>query len=346
MSRKVGLVWDSQYLVHDAGDGHPERSERLSAIRKELQKKGTWERLVMVKAREATEQELGRAHSAHHIERVMDAKGQKVTIFDPDTHASIGTTEAALLAAGGGIELARKVWRGELERGFALVRPPGHHAEPDRIMGFCYFNNIAVAAQALLEDEGVERILILDWDVHHGNGTQAIFERDPRVLFCSTHQFPFYPGTGQLKDIGLDEGKGYTINITLDRGMGDDELAFAFEEIFFPIARQFKPQIILLSAGYDAHRMDFLGDLMVTTQGFAYVATKLSELADELCDGKLVAFLEGGYELDALAESVRVTLEAFLGDPLPFEVPVYDALPRIRDIKQMMAHTLRDFWSL
>ena len=315
MTRKVGVCWDAAFQAHSAGVGHPERAERLNSIREILDADGTWERLIQVPTRRATKEELERCHTRAHVEQVISVEG-KSHMFDADTHASPGTTEAALLAAGGGIELVNKVLDGELSQGFALVRPPGHHAEHDRAMGFCYFNNIAVAARAAMQRDDVQRILLIDWDVHHGNGTQHQFDEEKEFLCISLHQYPFYPGTGRLRDIGLGEGKGYNINVPFGHGTGDHEFALFFEQMIVPVARQFQPDLILLSAGYDAHQRDPLGGMKVSTEGFAHMSHVLCELADEVCGGKLVAFLEGGYDLQGVGQGAATTLKTMLGDTL------------------------------
>ncbi len=345
MSRKVGVVWDSTFLEHDAGRGHPERSERLVAIREVLQSRGLWSRLEPLPSRQAERFELERNHDPRHITEVLESAGKSKTLFDGDTQASAKTAEAALLAAGGAIDLARVVVRGEVERGFSLGRPPGHHAEKDHAMGFCYFNNVAIAAHAMIQEEGVERILIVDWDVHHGNGTQHTLEHESNIAFLSLHQQHFYPGTGRVSEIGLGEGRGYTVNIPLPAGMGDDDYRYCFQAVVRPLVEQYQPELLLLSAGYDAHQRDPLGGMSVSTEGFAAMAHDLCELADEYCDGKIVALLEGGYDLEGLSTSVAATIETFLGDELSISGDASKASSHARRACAEVQGELSEFWT-
>lgn len=345
MSRKVGIVWDDSFLEHNAGAGHPERPERLTAIQSVLQKRALFERCQHQEIRKATQAELELNHTPEHVRRVLDADGLERTVFDGDTQASPGTTTAALHAAAGAIDLARAVASKRLDLGFSFARPPGHHAEQESAMGFCYFNNVALAARALLED-GYTRIFILDWDVHHGNGTQHTFESDPRVLFCSLHQYPFYPGTGGLSEVGKGEGEGYTVNIPLPPMLGDDEYVFCFEHIVRPIAEQFNPEIILLSAGYDAHQRDPLGSMQVTASGFATLTRIVLELADAVCEGRCAAFLEGGYDLIGLSTSAAATLEVMLGDQPTESGRSEDADEVVRDILDGVRKKHAPLWNL
>ena len=223
--------------------------------------------------------------------------------------------EVALYAAGGAIKAVEAVMNNEVDSAFALVRPPGHHATRWQAMGFCLFNNIAIAAKHALANLGIERLLIIDFDVHHGNGTQEAFYTDPSVLYFSTHQYPFYPGTGSLEETGAGEGEGTTINVPLPGWCGDEEYLRTFEQILAPVARRFKPQLILVSAGYDAHWMDNISSMQVSISGYAQMAEIIKGLAAELCSGRLVFALEGGYYLPALAASIRATLDVLLGNP-------------------------------
>jgi acetoin utilization deacetylase AcuC-like enzyme len=334
------------FVKHDAGRGHPERPERLVAIKAYLEKHKLWPRLKQMPIREASRTELERNHSAEHIDRVLASSGKQRTYFDGgDTQASPHTAQAALLAAGGTVELARAVVKGEIERGFALVRPPGHHAEYHRAMGFCYFNNIAIAAHSMLEEEGLQRILIVDWDVHHGNGTQHSFERDPRVFFLSTHQYPYFPGSGATDEIGAGDGKGYSANIPLPPGQNDHNYRYCFKHILRPIAHNFAPQLIMISAGYDAHQADMLGSMRVSTEGFAQLTADVCELANELCDGKVVAVLEGGYDTTALSESVATSLRVMLGEKPDMSGDSEQAGATVRYICNEVKELLSAHWS-
>jgi acetoin utilization deacetylase AcuC-like enzyme len=224
-----------------------------------------------------------------------------------------GSAEAALLAAGASIQQTLDVLRGEASNAFALVRPPGHHAERTHAMGFCLFNNVAVAAEAALQ-AGAKRVLVLDWDVHHGNGTQSSFYDRDDVLFCSSHQYPFYPGTGAPEEVGQGKGWGYNVNVALPAGRDDADYGAVFNDVFLPIAQAYRPELILVSAGFDSHRADPIGEMAVTERGFAAMCSALYALAQELCGGRLVLLLEGGYDLDGLSQSVHACLEILTGE--------------------------------
>ena len=342
----VGYVWDHSFLLHDTGPGHPERIERLEAIREALEAEQLFDQMQRVRAREVTSEEVLRAHSQRLLDSVLAADGVPLTVFDADTQACAETTAAALRAAGGAVDLARAVVRGDLKRGFSFGRPPGHHAERDRVMGFCYFNNVAIAALAMLEEEGLERIMIVDWDVHHGNGTQDIFEDDPRVLFFSSHEAANYPGTGRVHEIGRDGAEGSTVNAPMASLEGPDSYRYLFQEIVLPLARQFKPELILLSAVYDAHRRDPLANIRLTTPGFAALAEDLVAVAEEVCGGRLVAVLEGGYDLTGLSESVAATVKALLGQEQESEGNVNQASPMVHQLVNDIKQELKPYWTL
>ncbi len=291
MSLPVGLVYDPVFLEHEA-PGHPERPERLAAAVAELDRSGLFARLLPVAARPASREELARAHTSPYLDHVRDA-------------------------AGGTLDLALAVARGELARGLSLPRPPGHHATRDQAMGFCIFNNVAVAARALQAAGAAARVAIVDFDVHHGNGTQDIFRDDPGVLFISTHQHPLYPGTGGL----LEMGGTATINVPLPPGTGDDGLLAACERVIAPALRRFRPQMLLISAGFDGHWRDPLAGHLMSLEGYARLTRELIGLADELCGGRVVAVLEGGYDLAVVAAGVADLARALLG-----ERPVDDPL--------------------
>ncbi len=295
------LIRDPRFREHATSGGHPERPERLDAIDRALEPLAG--RVIDEVPRPATDAEICRVHSTEHLALLCKLEGQAAQI-DPDTYSSPRSLEVARLAAGSITELALRVARGAAQRGFALIRPPGHHAEHARPMGFCLINNVAVAAQALRDEAGVERIAIVDWDVHHGNGTQHLFESEQDVLFLSLHQYPFYPGSGALQEQGHAAGEGSTVNLPLPAGCGDAEYGAAFQHIVAPVLRKFRPQILLVSAGFDAHARDPLASMQVSARGFRAFAATLRALADEICEGRLVLALEGGYDLDALGESV------------------------------------------
>jgi acetoin utilization deacetylase AcuC-like enzyme len=314
----TAVVEDLRYRAHRGPGGHPERPERLAAVHDAVAAcSGPIERLA---PREATEEELLRVHSRGHVEGVADAARQAPRYLDPDTYVSPESYEVARLAAGACVDLARRVARGDLRNGLAAVRPPGHHAEGGRAMGFCLFNNVAVAARALQMEEGVGRILIVDWDVHHGNGTQHSFEEDPSVLYFSTHQYPYYPGTGSAGEVGRGRGEGTTVNVPLPAGCGDAEYVGALARVLGPVARSFRPEMILVSCGFDAHREDPLGGMEVSEAGFSAMAHCVRALADEMCAGRLVCVLEGGYSAAGLHEGTRALLGALLA-PTPAPPP-------------------------
>ncbi len=305
---KTALITDRHYLDHFPGRGHPERPERLKVLidmAEGLHRSG----LVRHTPREATVAEIELCHDPRYVSQVRQTADRDSYDFDPDTHSSRATYRTALLAAGGVLTAVEAVLDGAADNSFALVRPPGHHALPDHAMGFCFFNSVAIAASYLTRVKGLERVMILDWDVHHGNGTQDIFYSSPQVLYCSLHQFPHYPGTGAAREIGIDEGRGYTVNLPLPATFGDPEYLSAFDRVIMPIGRQFRPDFILVSAGFDCHFRDPLADMRVTEQGFAAMARRMKRLAAECCDGRMALALEGGYDLEALASSVREVID-------------------------------------
>jgi acetoin utilization deacetylase AcuC-like enzyme len=254
------------------------------------------------------------AHTPEYVKAIQDACRHGVRRLDPDTYISPDSYQAALLAVGGALLGVDHVMEGGVSSAFVALRPPGHHAEREHAMGFCLFNNVVIAARYAQQYYGLKRVLIVDWDVHHGNGTQHAFEDDPSVLFFSTHQFPFYPGTGRTSERGSGAGLGYTLNIPLAAGCGDGEYQQAFEEVLYPAARAFEPHLVLVSAGFDAHRDDPLASMNVTDDGYARLTTIVRDIAERYCEGRLVSLLEGGYNLDALARSVERHLQ-ILGQP-------------------------------
>jgi histone deacetylase 4/5 len=304
----TGLVYDERFLAHRAPYDHPEHPGRLTAIWQRLQQDGLVERCVRVPARQAARNELEEIHTAAHIATIEQTQRQDFVQLDPDTYTSRGSALAAKLAAGGLIDLSAEVLAGRLTNGIALLRPPGHHAEADRAMGFCLFNNVAVAARAL-QRKGAQRILIVDWDLHHGNGTQNSFWEDTQVLYFSTHQFPFYPGTGAIEETGGGAGRGFTVNVPWPGGMGDAEYLAAFDRVLLPIARDFRPDFVLVSAGFDAAAGDPLGAMRISPAGYAQMTQRLATLAG----GRIVLALEGGYDLEAIANSAAACVRVLLG---------------------------------
>lgn len=309
----TGYVYDPIFLEHDLR-GHPENAQRLVRVARLLEETGTLARLTLVPARAISESELAWNHAPDYVEQVCRAAERGGGHLDMDTYVAAGSYEAALKAAGGLIDLTAAVLEGRLDNGFGLLRPPGHHALRGRGMGFCLFNNIALAAYAALEAHGLDRVLIVDFDVHHGNGTQDSFDDDPRVLYFSTHQYPFYPGTGHWQEIGRGKGQSFTANVPLPPGVGDAGFTLIFEDFLWPLAERYHPQLVLVSAGYDAHWNDPLAGMQLSITGYAWLARSLKSLAETLCEGKLVFTLEGGYNLDVLSYAVLNTFKVLLGD--------------------------------
>ncbi|MGH2461794.1 MAG: histone deacetylase family protein [Chloroflexota bacterium] len=309
----VALIIHPDCLAHETGH-HPEQPARLAAIWDALQAAPLPSRVSWLTPPPATVPQLLRVHQEKLVDDVRALAARGGGMIDLDTIVSRRSYEAALLAAGGAIQAVRATWERPGRRAFALVRPPGHHATPETAMGFCLFNNLAIAARAALDELGARRVAIVDFDVHHGNGTQAAFLDDPRVLFCSLHQFPLYPGSGQAEEIGDGAGKGFTANLPLPPGCGDLVYRAAFERVVEPLLRRFQPEIILVSAGFDAHWADPLAEMRVSTGGFVEMAQTIARLADELCAGRLALTLEGGYDLNALASSVVAVVMALAGE--------------------------------
>ncbi|HWO93787.1 MAG TPA: histone deacetylase [Dehalococcoidia bacterium] len=314
----TAFVHDPLYELHDAGRNHPERPDRIRAALALLQEAPVFADLVPLTARDATREELALVHDAALIDLVREASRAGDSWLDPDTHAGTHSFDAAVRSAGGCLAAVDWVLDKAGRNAFALVRPPGHHATPTRAMGFCFFNNIAVAAAHALERRGLDRVAIVDLDVHHGNGTEDCFASDPRVLYVSTHQYPFYPGTGALEDTGLGEGRGSTINVPLPAGSGDVAYCEAMAQIVTPALQRFGPQLILVSVGFDAHFADPLAGMQLSNAGYAHMVASLCALSGELCEGRIVFALEGGYDLDAVAWGVLNTCEALAGlEPSP-----------------------------
>ena len=324
----IEIVEDPRFRSHEGPEGHPERPERLIAFADALD---PFRRHVsIVSPREATPEELLRVHETRMLEALKTTRRQPAGRIDADTYFNPSSFDVATLAAGGTAELATRVLSGKVARGFAAVRPPGHHAESSRSMGFCLFNNIAVAVRALQAAGGSPRILVFDWDVHHGNGTQHSFESDPDVLYISTHQFPFYPGTGDFSEDGIDRGLGTTLNIPMPAGCGDLEYIGVVERLVIPAALGFSPDIILISCGFDAHHDDPLASMDVSFEGFRAMATSMRSLADTLCEGRIVHVLEGGYSLSGVRDGTRAVLESLLRDDAKIE---YGTTSGPRDIE-------------
>ena len=312
---------------HDTG-GHPENARRLSAIEEALSERD-WLGMELAEAPAAEREQLLRVHDASHLEAIESISERGGGMLDLDTVASAGSWEAALHSAGGAVWATRRLLAEGGGFAFCGLRPPGHHAERDQAMGFCLFNNVAVAAAEATEGQGLERVLILDWDVHHGNGTEAIFYRSSSVLYASIHQSPLYPGTGAPGDVGHGEGEGFTINLPVPPGSGGEEFLALIQHVVSPIAREWSPQLICVSAGYDAHAEDPLAECLLDDRAYAEMAATVGKLAAEL-DAPVLICLEGGYALSALARSVVATLEALSGEQAPRAASPEPAAPSRR----------------
>ncbi len=311
----TGLAQDDRFQRHRTGPGHPERPERLAAIATVLEDRGIAAKCSEVEVTAIDMDLVHRVHAEEYVRRVERASADALPYIDvPDSGICGDSYEIARLAAGAVVAAVDDVMGHRVDNAFCAVRPPGHHAEHDRSMGFCLFNNIAVAARRLLEDHGLRRVLILDWDVHHGNGTQHAFEDDPRVLFISLHGHPgiVYPGTGGADERGVGAGEGYTMNFPMLPPSGDEEYRRTFDESILPAIDKFAPQFVLISAGFDAHRLDPLAPLELATETYGWMTDELVGVAKTHCAGKLVSILEGGYHLDALADCVALHVTRLL----------------------------------
>ena len=334
---KTAVVVDGEYLKHDPGDFHPERPERIQVLL-ELASALEHEKFQILPPKAARRSEIETCHGADYISLVQSTSKANRYALDGDTVTSRDSFGVGLLAVGGFLRLLDALAAGESRNGFALVRPPGHHALRDSAMGFCLFNTIAIGAHYLKRKHGAKRVLIMDWDVHHGNGTQDAFYNDPAVLFISTHQFPYYPGTGAVDEVGVNAGEGYTINIPLPAGCGDAEYLRVFQDVVVPATKKFEPDWILVSAGFDPHRRDPLGGMDVTEKGFGMMAQRLLELANQYTGGKIALLLEGGYDLTALRNSVAAVLQTIQQQPRskePLTVGGNKIEPLVRRIHQV-----------
>lgn len=307
--KKVGFVHSDEYLRHDTGAGHPERSDRMKTIVQHLKQTGSWQNLLHISPTPAPLDWITTVHPEHYIHTIERRclAGEEI-LDDGDTHVCRDSYGVAVLAAGGVLRGIDYVLDGTCDSVFCAVRPPGHHAETAKVMGFCLFNNIAIGARYAQRKFGLNRIAILDWDVHHGNGTQEIFWTDPSVLYISLHQFPLWPGSGRLDEVGDGEGKGYTINCPMKPGSGEPEYVQAFEQRILPALHQFQPELLLISAGFDAHTDDPLANICLTEHSFGIMTEFVLDVASRHCKGRIVSVLEGGYNLVALARSVETHL--------------------------------------
>jgi acetoin utilization deacetylase AcuC-like enzyme len=340
-----GLLHEDIFHEHVAPGYHPERPERLEAALDGLRRSGALDGAVRIPGRPADPEELGRVHAPDYVSGTLRALESGAGFLDPDTFFSADTHRAALEAAGGGIDLVRAVHERRVDWGFALVRPPGHHASWHRARGFCIFNNIAVATAALLAGGSARRVAIVDWDVHHGNGTQDQFWDRPDVLFCSLHQWPHYPGSGLSNEIGGDAARGRTVNIPFPGGCGDGDYLFALDKLVIPLLDAFQPDHLVVSAGFDAHRRDPLAGMELSSTCYGEMARRLAEAAGRLCQGRLTFFLEGGYDLEALSEGVAAVARAASapgGGSTP--APITAASRRGEEVVERTVSHIRDHW--
>lgn len=344
---KVGIVYHQDYLKHNTGS-HVENSRRLLAIMELLEKDKVKENITFIQPRKATMEEVAEIHPLSYINNVMSFCRRGGGWLDGDTIVSPESGEVAMLAAGGLLSAVDAVMEGRVLNAFVLVRPPGHHAEKEKAMGFCIFNNVAIAARYAQRKYKIEKVLIVDWDVHHGNGTQWSFYDDPSVVYFSIHQSPLYPGTGRIEEVGEAQGRGYNINVPLPPGLGDKAVKLIMTEVFSPIVSQFQPGLILVSAGFDAHWADPLAGLRLTTSGYAQMAQFIQQKAEELCGGKLIGVLEGGYHLKYMPRSVLEVIKKWAGCPTfvesSDEAVIEDdfglAQKRVKEVKSV----LQEFW--
>ena len=338
------LISSERFAEHQTPPGHPERPERagvMNAVAARYRAGGG----EVVAPREATREQLARVHDAPYLQRLSETAGQSVAL-DPDTYTSPESHEVALLAAGAAVDAVERVMGTTHTPALAMVRPPGHHAERGRAMGFCLFNNVAVAA-AHARTLGAGRVAVVDFDVHHGNGTQHTFERDPSILYISTHQYPYYPGTGAVDEVGIGGGAGFTVNVPLESGSVDSDYRVAFDEIILPVLRQFHPDLLLVSAGFDAHERDPLATMRLTSEAFGAMTMGLRRVAEDVCRGRMALVTEGGYDLQALAASLDQTINALVA---PLAEPVWPAATvassRGRTSVDRVKQAIAPFWKV
>ena len=309
----TGFIYDPRYLEHDMGAGHPESPQRLRAIMQRLEQSGVAAALARIEPRKAEDEWVTLVHQPKYVAFLnQQAPAQGRLSLDADTSMSPGSLAAAYLAAGAALAGVDAIMAQRAQHVFCAVRPPGHHAEADRAMGFCFFNNVAIAARYVQKRYGLRRVLIVDWDVHHGNGTQHSFDEDPSVLFFSTHQYPHYPGTGRAAERGSGAAEGLTINVPMEAGEGDDEYRTVFQKVLVPAADAFKPEFVIISAGFDAHRDDPLASMGLTEAGYADLTAIVAGIAVRHCGGRLLSSLEGGYNLKALSMSVERHIQVLM----------------------------------
>jgi len=336
----TAIVYDPIFIKHDQ-PGHPESAKRLEAIMNKISDSGLINKITQLKSRPATIEEVKFCHSEDYLERVREVCNTGGANLDTDTYTNKYSFDAAMVAVGSLIELTNAIINGPTKNGFALIRPPGHHALKNRAMGFCIFGNVAVAAKVALQNNEIKKVAIVDIDVHHGNGTQALIEDNTNILYISTHQYPFYPGTGGLKEIGKGNCEGTSMNIPLPTYVGDSGFRTIYNETIIPKIEKFHPDILFVSAGYDAHWDDPLANMGLSLSGYSWISEELVKISDKLCDSKIVFTLEGGYNLESLSFGVVNSIRALLGlndydDPMgnsTYEEPDINSL--IKDLKKI-----------
>ncbi len=341
LTKEIGIIYHPDFLLHTR-DGHPEHKGRLEAIIKLLEHNNLFAKLAKIEPKPAKISEIALVHNQKYIESLKTAIERGSKNLDADTYLTPYSFEAALLSAGAAITAMREVMKGKIKVGYSLGRPPGHHAEPDRGMGFCLFNNGAIAAKLAIKEFAINRILYIDFDVHHGNGTQKAFYDDPRVLFISIHQTPAYPGTGKANERGEKKGYGYNINVPLSPGCGNLEYEEVFKRIIIPVADNYCPELIIVSAGYDAYHKDPLAGMEITYEGYANMTKYIQKIAANHCNGKMIFCLEGGYHLEGQAEAFITTISVLGRHKYPVQKQVLDdkevknqALEVIKGIAEM-----------
>jgi len=342
----TGVVWDPVYLEHVTDDGHPDHPRRLKPLYRRLQDPLVNRRFTTIAPPAATDEEILLVHSPSYLNQVKATETCPASALSADTLTCNRSFPVAAMAVGGTIAAIRQVVSGALSRALVLARPPGHHAERTRAMGYCIFNNVAIGSMAARTAMGLARVMVVDWDLHHGNGTQHIFERDPSVFFFSSHQFPHYPGTGHFTETGQGPGEGTTMNVPLSRGCGDAEFAAVYQRLLIPVVRAFQPQLIVVSAGFDIHADDPLGGMKVTPAGFAGLTRLILDLARQTCAGRVVFCLEGGYHADALADSALAMIDELTGrTSTDVDAMAARADPgRLNAIVDRCTHSHRWFW--
>lgn len=339
---ETGIVKDLRYLEHTMGEFHPESPNRLEAIYRMIDEEIAFPYLT-IEPRAATEKEIQWVHTSSYVSTIKATAGKERVVLDPDTSTSARSYEVALLAAGGVLKALELILQGKVKNGFAFVRPPGHHAEASRAMGFCLFNNVAIGAEYLLNTQGQKRILIVDWDLHHGNGTQRSFYKRSDVLYFSTHQYPHYPGSGHWSETGQDDGDGYTINVPLSPGKTDSDYLYIFEKLLSPVTQKFQPDFIIVSAGFDIYEGDPLGGMRITAEGFGALANALMRLADKHCKDRILFALEGGYNLRGLSFGSKEVLLQLSGQKKQPDIPAEASADTKREL-QPIFEILKKFY--